>query len=435
MLLLMDQLFANKTNEETYQMLCSIYEDAIDGIIAIDLYGKIEAVNPAAASLFGYESAELIDKNIKVLMPPPHRTQHDNYLSRYHTTGERHIIGIGRELEGLRKNGQKFPFRLSVSEVQTAERKFYTGFIHDVSDLNAARKQLETLNAQLEQLVSERTEELSDVVNRLLTTNQQLQHEVTEREAAEIALRTSQEELQQAYEKEKELGELKSRFISIASHEFRTPLTTVNSSAALLARYILTEQQPKREKHINRIKKSVNHLTGILNDFLSLSKLEEGKVKLQITPIKWIDFCNETLEELQPMLKADQQFDCQNRAGDLVIQSDERLLKNILFNLLSNAIKYSAVDSRITVYSEEEDQRLKISIIDQGIGIPKSEQRYLFTRFFRANNASNIQGTGLGLTIVKRYLDLLDGRIHFESKENIGTTFFVELPIETDEKL
>jgi PAS domain S-box-containing protein len=430
----LEKLFNSKKSGEIYEMLRSIFENAIDGIIAIDRLGLIEAVNPAAADLFGYEVEELIGRNIKVLMPEPDRGRHDGYMHRYHTTGEKRIIGIGREVEGLKKDGRRFPFRLSVSEVETDERKFYTGFIHDVSDLNTAKQQLEKLNAQLEVLVDERTEELSDVVNRLLKTNKQLKHEVQEREAAEAALRGSQKELRQAYEKEKELGELKSRFVSTASHEFRTPLTTINSSAALLARYVLTEQQSKRDKHIERIQKSVDHLTGILNDFLSLSKLEEGKIDLQPSPIEWANFCEETLEELQPMLKSGQQFDCQKMHEDLVFVSDERLLKNIFFNLLSNAIKYSPENSQIRIKSQLVDQTLKISVQDEGLGIPKAEQQYLFTRFFRAHNVSNVQGTGLGLTIVKRYLDLLGGHIYFESEEGKGTTFFVELPVEIGER-
>jgi PAS domain S-box-containing protein len=430
----LEKLFNSKKSGEIYEMLRSIFENAIDGIIAIDRLGLIEAVNPAAADLFGYEVEELIGRNIKVLMPEPDRGRHDGYMHRYHTTGEKRIIGIGREVEGLKKDGRRFPFRLSVSEVETDERKFYTGFIHDVSDLNTAKQQLEKLNAQLEVLVDERTEELSDVVNRLLKTNKQLKHEVQEREAAEAALRGSQKELRQAYEKEKELGELKSRFGSTASHEFRTPLTTINSSAALLARYVLTEQQSKRDKHIERIQKSVDHLTGILNDFLSLSKLEEGKIDLQPSPIEWANFCEETLEELQPMLKSGQQFDCQKMHEDLVFVSDERLLKNIFFNLLSNAIKYSPENSQIRIKSQLVDQTLKISVQDEGLGIPKAEQQYLFTRFFRAHNVSNVQGTGLGLTIVKRYLDLLGGHIYFESEEGKGTTFFVELPVEIGER-
>ncbi|MEN0048721.1 MAG: PAS domain-containing sensor histidine kinase [Bacteroidota bacterium] len=426
----LDYFLKDRTGGELYHLLRAIFEGAIDGIIAIDRKGTVEAVNASAARLFGYEMKEILGKNIKQLMPSPDRERHDEYMENYHRTGIKKIIGIGREVEGQRKDGKVFPFRLSVSEVQTGQETFYTGFIHDVSDLNQARAQLEILNTQLEQLVEARTEELSDVVNRLLKTNKQLEHEAREREAAEAALRASEKEIRQAYEKEKELGVLKSRFVSMASHEFRTPLTTINSSAALLARYILTEQQGKREKHVDRIKTSVDHMTGILNDFLSLSKLEEGKISLKWRKVNWKDFCESTLEELSGNLKNGQRFNCQNEAGNLIFTSDERLLKQIFYNLLSNAIKYSAERSVISIKSKLENNQLQISIADPGIGIPKVEQQYLFTRFFRAKNASNIQGTGLGLTIVQKYLDLLGGTISFESEEGKGTTFFIEIPTE-----
>lgn len=426
----LDYFLKGRTEIELYNLLRAIFEDAIDGIIAIDRKGMIEAVNPAAAQLFGYQVEEILGQKINVLMPSPDREQHDNYMGNYQRTGVKKIIGIGREVKGLRKNGSVFPFRLSVSEVTTGDKTFYTGFVHDVSDLNAAKEQLETMNARLEKLVEERTEELSDVVNRLLSTNKQLKHEVKEREAAEAALRASEKEIRQAYEKEKELGVLKSRFVSMASHEFRTPLTTVGSSAALLARYTLTEQQDKRQKHIQRIKSSVDHLTGILNDVLSLSKLEEGKVTIEWNPVHWGDFCDNILEELKTNLKSGQTFDCRNEAHNLTFVSDKKLLKNIFFNLLSNAIKYSPENAPIIITSKVNGERLLISIKDAGIGIPEEEQQYLFTRFFRAKNAGNIQGTGLGLAIVKRYVDLLNGSITFESKEREGTTFFIELPIE-----
>lgn len=425
----LNHFFKERNTGDIYFLLKAIFEEAIDGIIAINRQGIIEAVNPAAAQLFAYAADEIIGQNIKILMPSPDQERHDTYIENYHQTGIKKIIGIGREVRGRRKDGSVFPFRLSVNEVKTNDRQFYTGFIHDVSDLHQAKTQLEMMNAQLEKLVEARTEELSDVVNRLLKTNQQLKHEVKERESAESALRERETEIRQAYKKEKELGRLKSRFVSMTSHEFRTPLTTINSSAALLARYVLTEHQSKREKHIDRIKNSVAHLTGVLDDILSLSKLEEGVIKPQSDKIIWKDFCHTTIEELQGNLKSGQQIVCQNEAKELIFESDKRLLKHIFFNLLSNAIKYSPERTSIILDSQVKANQLIINIIDTGIGIPQKEQQYLFTRFFRAKNAANIQGTGLGLAIVKKYVAILDGKIRFESIENEGTTFTVTLPL------
>ncbi|MEM8527740.1 MAG: PAS domain-containing sensor histidine kinase [Bacteroidota bacterium] len=422
--------FFNQTSPtEIYHILNSIFENAIDGVIAIDRGGIVGAVNPAAAQLFGYEADEIIGENIKMLMPEPYHDEHDGYIKNYHHTGEKKIIGIGRQVKGRKKDGTIFPFRLSVSEVETEDRTFYTGFIHDVSDLQTAKEQLEQMNTQLEQLVEERTEELSKAINRLLQTNQQLIYEVAERKAAQAALKASEKKIQAAYEKEKELGELKTNFVSMASHEFRTPLTTISSSAGLLARYTLSEQQEKREKHIQRIKKSVQHLTGILNDFLSFNKLEEGKVEVNLSLFDWGNFCQEVVEEMNGMLKKEQKIETE-LIDNQNIKSDARLLKNVLYNLFSNAIKYSPERSTIKIKSTVQNDQLHFSVQDEGIGIPEAEQQYLFSRFFRANNATTIKGTGLGLTIVKQYLELLGGDINFESEEEKGSIFYVNLPIQ-----
>jgi signal transduction histidine kinase len=196
-----------------------------------------------------------------------------------------------------------------------------------------------------------------------------------------------------------------------------------------LSRYVTTEQQEKREKHIKRIKSAVVNLNGILNDFLSLSKLEEGKVDVTPSHFFWNIFCQEVYEELEGLLKDNQTMQHQLLPEDQIVYLDERILKNIFYNLISNAIKYSEKGTTIYCRSKVENEKLHFEIQDEGMGIPAIEQQYLFTRFFRAANVINIQGTGLGLTIVKSYIDLLGGKIHFESIERIGTTFFIELPL------
>ncbi len=237
------------------------------------------------------------------------------------------------------------------------------------------------------------------------------------------------EELRRAYEKEKELSELKSRFVSMASHEFRTPLSTILSSADLIEAYTREEQQEKRARHTGRIKSSVSNLTGILNDFLSLRKLEEGKVGIQPAPFMLFPFLETTADELSGLLKPGQHILKHLPERDVEIFSDPKVLKNILFNLLSNAIKYSDAGSPIDCMVEQDGDKLRISVKDHGIGIPKEEQQHVFTRFFRAHNAENIQGTGLGLNIVKRYVELLGGSINFESELSKGTTFVCVLPM------
>ncbi len=539
--------------------LDAVFRSAIDGIIVIDAGGRMEMVNQAAADLFGYDPEEMIGRNVRILMPEPHHQQHDGYLERYRRTGERHIIGIGREVEGRRKDGSLFPFRLSISEAHLADRVIFTGIIHDLTQQKKAERDLleekektrtyfdmantlnvvldaegnileankkaaaflrlpesdlqgknwldlilpeetkaqqtsfyrrmmkgeipfenyletrstdgqqqehviawhntaltdehgaisrmitsgiditeqhraeahiKKLNAELEERVDQRTEELASAVNQLLNINQQLEYEVRERRAAEEALRKNEAELRKAFEKEKELSALKSRFVSMASHEFRTPLSTILSSADLVEAYTREDQQEKRLKHITRIKTAVANLTNILNDFLSLSRLEEGKIEHQPVRFELHTFFEEILDEVQGLLKRGQRIQHQLPMPQVEVVLDKKFLKNILLNLLSNAIKYSGEKQSIRCDVSLKDGYLQIAIEDRGIGIPEEEQQYLFTRFFRAHNVENIQGTGLGLNIVKRYVELMEGDIRFESVPERGTTFWVNIPLQ-----
>lgn len=246
-----------KAEEElmvTEKRLNAIIDTAVDGIIMIDKQGIMEVINPSAAAMFGYSAEELIGQNVKLLMPEPYHKEHDGYIHNYNSTGVKKIIGIGREVRGQRRDGSVFPFNLSISEVHLPDRTIYVGAIHDISAQKEAQKRIEQLNEQLERKVEERTEKLAEVVNKLLVTNKNLEDQIKATEAAKEALFQSQKELQVALQKEQELNQLKSRFVSTASHEFRTPLSTILSSASLIARYETTEQQPNRIKHVNRIK-------------------------------------------------------------------------------------------------------------------------------------------------------------------------------------
>ena len=422
----------NQQQHQNFQddsILKAVVKTATDGIIIINERGIMELANEASAKLFGYSVAEMEGQNVAMLMPEPRRSEHDQYIKNYQQTGQAKIIGIGREVVGQKKDGTTFPLRLSISEVPGYEQKF-TGILHDLTQEKAYEKEIKDLNATLEERVIERTEELARAINKLLSVKDNLEHEVVERKSAEKELIQKEKALRKAFEKEKELNRLKSRFVSMASHEFRTPLSTILSSADLIEAYEKLEQQEKRIRHTNRIKSAVSNLTGILNDFLSLSKLEEGKINSKRVQFNLAAFCSEILDDLQGLLKADQKINHTPVRPDIEVIIDKKMLKNILYNLLSNAIKYSNPGQAIDCSVSFEDTNLRIRIQDYGIGIPEEEQQHLFTRFFRAHNVENIQGTGLGLNIVKRYLDLLNGRIAFQSKEGQGTTFTVSIPVE-----
>lgn len=227
--------------------------------------------------------------------------------------------------------------------------------------------------------------------------------------------------------KERELTDMKSRFVSMASHEFRTPLTTINSSASLIRKYHEKNQCDKIEKHVDRIKNSVQNLTSILNDFLSFEKLEAGKVDIHSTTCSVPQLIHETFDEMGDITKPHQTLQYEG-PKELIIQTDSQLLKNTILNILSNAIKYSEDYKEIIVCLKNKNNTIEISIQDFGMGIPEKDQKNLFTRFFRSENVANIEGTGLGLNIVQRYLDLLEGEISFQSKLGEGTIFFITLP-------
>jgi len=398
-----------------------IFQSMSEGIIMVDESGKIAIANPVAEQLFGYEKNELKGVVLEALLPERYRKGHVNFRHAFNSNPHPRRMGFGRDLTALRKDGTEFPVEISLSFTQVQGRLMVMAFISDISQrkkaedaLKTSEEQLIVYAAELEKKVEVRTEALNHTISKL-------EDEIGERKKAE-------EEARRSLERERELNELKSKFVSIASHEFRTPLSTVLSSASLIQQYKEREEYDKQEKHINRIKSSVNHLTQILNDFLSLGKLEEGKVDVKPEAIDLVAFLQEIKEEVQSFLKEGQVIHIACPADLKEIQSDARILRNVLFNLLSNASKYSDPGKGIHLSCERSHNRVIVHVRDEGIGIPVDDQRHLFDRFFRASNAGNIQGTGLGLNIVKRYLDLVEGQISFTSKPGEGSIFHISIP-------
>lgn len=397
-------------------------------IVILDRDGKIKLLNEKGRRILEVEPGEAIGKEwVDHFIPDSYRSEvkvvfralmdgrdieyYENYVQS--ASGKQHLVAWHNTL--LRDDDGHITGSLS------------SGI--DISAQREAEDRIIRLNQELEKRVAARTEELAEVVNQLLGINKQLKHEIRERETAEAALKTKEKQLTTALEKEKELNELKSRFVSMASHEFRTPLSTILSSADLIEAYPNEAQQNKRLRHTQRIKTSVANLTSILNDFLSLSRLEEGKLSFNPSEFELTEVWKEVEEGVQGMLKKGQQLNIKGLEQIPGLNTDRRILQNIFYNLLSNAIKYSGEGQPIDCRVERQNGELKVAIQDYGIGIPESEQQHLFTRFFRAHNVENIQGTGLGLNIVKGYVDLLGGRISFESVPEQGSTFRVTIPL------
>jgi signal transduction histidine kinase len=233
--------------------------------------------------------------------------------------------------------------------------------------------------------------------------------------------------LTEALDKEKTLSLLKSRFVSLASHEFRTPLSGILSSANLLSRYTTAEDQAKRDKHIANIISSVNVLTEILNDFLSVGKIEEGKVYVRPVEFDIQQYISTLVGDLQVIAKHGQQLNYKHEGPDKICL-DSSLLRHILMNLITNAIKFSLDDGIIEITTKNNKDSFILSVKDYGLGIPEEDQQHLFELFFRGANVANIQGTGLGLHIIAKYAALMKGKIEYTTELNKGTEFVISFP-------
>lgn len=256
-----------------------------------------------------------------------------------------------------------------------------------------------------------------------LITEQKLAEERLEAKVKDRTL-----ELTDSLLREKELNEMKTRFVSFASHEFRTPLSIILSSSSLIEMYNKSEQEEQRLKHTNRIASSVKNLTDILNDFLAHGELEKGITQIEKSIFKLPEFIMTVVGELDGMVNEKKQQIIYDHNGETMIEQSGKILRNILLNLLSNASKYSPKEKEIRLTSSVTNNKVSISIKDHGIGIPEKDQKKLFDQFFRAGNVEHIQGTGLGLAIVKKYIELINGNIEFISKPGEGTTFTIEFP-------
>jgi len=387
----------------------SIFLHATEGIIIANRKGEIVLANPCAENMFGYNKNELLGNKIESLLPDTIRKKHVGHREHFNEQPSNRAMGVGRDLFAMRKDGKVFPVEISLSHYTIGTDAYVTAFIIDITVRKKHDEALKNMNAELENKIQERTTVLRETMSQL------------ERSKDELAI---------TLEKEKELGDLKSRFVSTVSHEFRTPLSTILTSAQLAKSYDSPEVKEKRDKHLDRIYNSVLHMNVMLEDLLSLGKLEEGLVETKADAFNLTQFMNEFINEMHEINKRGQKIEFTNNAVDEVI-TDERLLKNILSNLVSNASKFSPDGSVIEINSTNSNGNLVISVSDKGMGISVEDQEHLFERFFRAKNATNVQGTGLGLHIVSKYIELLQGNITLASKLNKGTTFTISIPTNT----
>jgi PAS domain S-box-containing protein len=383
----------------------ALFEFATEGIIVTDENGVIVRANPSTERLFGYQSGELIGQKVEVLVPRRVADRHSAHRNKFVGDPHARSMGSGMDLNGLKKDGSEFPVEISLSPYVQQGRKFVIAFIVDITLRHSAEEKLKNYSEELEKQVRSRTLVLEEAV---------------------MELEKTKKELRNALEKEREVNEMKSRFVSMASHEFRTPLTTMMSSLALVTKYAERHDLDNHSRHVVKIKRSINNLTDILNDFLSVGKLEEGRVENIPESLNIREFIAEIVHEMRGM-SGEHELVQRHHGGEQVLL-DGRLVKNILFNLVSNAIKFSPKGGIIEVRTEVSSETVRLSVKDEGIGISAADQEHLFERFFRGQNATHIQGTGLGLSIVARYVELMGGEVEIASEENHGTCVTVVVP-------
>lgn len=353
-----------------------------DIIINADSNSRIIFWNKAAEAEFGYLSEEVIGQPLTHIMPDQFRDLHIAGLKRVAETGKTKIIGTIVEVIGLRKNGIEFPIELSLSSFSEGDEIFFNSIIRNIT----ARKEIEQ------------------------------------------ALKDSKNELQDALVKEKELGALKDRFMTMIAHEFRTPLAIISVSNQLLSNYLHRLTETKRKEHLGRIKEQITNLTDMLESIGTMLQNTGNPVELDLEAINLKDYCEAIISDFQKTITSKHViiFSCEDSLRN--IQVDKKCITIIVRNLLSNAIKYSDGGSQITINISIYEKGQLLQIRDEGVGIPMEDLKWIFTPYHRAINVENIKGIGLGLQAVKELVELHNGEITVQSEIDKGTVFNVYLP-------
>jgi len=418
-------LFKINKNKDFYQnqdIFKILFEAIPGGIFIVDKDTNIVAVNAVAEKMFGYEKGELINQPKDILLPKRYLTTHKNQLNYFANQFNKGKNTRGLYLFGLTKNNIEFPLEISLNPFSIYEKEFIMALIIDMTVQRDTEKKIDSLNVVLEEKVKKGTVQLEKTIKKLKEVNLNYKKELQQRIKIE-------NKIKEALKKEKELNELKSKFLSLVSHEFKTPLSGILTSAILLEKYQLTEQQEKRDKHLKTITNKVQYLNNILEDFISLEQIDSSNANYKFTVFNLSKVINEVVYNANMLLKSGQHINISQNSDDYVIRQDEKILELTLNNIIYNAIKYSPENTNIDLKITRKGKNLIFKISDKGVGIPENDQKFIFKRYFRAENVLNIKGTGIGLNIVKAHLENLGGTISFESLENKGSVFYVELPI------
>lgn len=406
-------MHALERNKNIFKLLS---EAVSEGILVVNEQRIIIATNHRTNEMFGYGEEELNGSHLNRLIPDSFHAVHDKYVENFNMNqGQKRRMAHGRTLYGKRMNGGQFPIEVGLNPFKLLGESYVMALIIDVTEKKEKEEEIRKLNAQLEQRILLRTKELEQTVAKLTK-------EIKLRENAESKIKT-------ALQKERELNDLKAEFLSLVSHEFKTPLSGILTSATLVGKYKGGDQQDKREKHLKTIIGGVHHLTGILNDFLSLERLEKGKEVYRYTEFSLSKVVNLVVYNANMLLKDGQKINYPDNIDEVEINQDERIVSLVLTNLLHNAIKYSPEDTDIDIKVDLPPSKIIFHIIDQGIGIPEKSRKHIFEKYFRAENAVLLQGSGIGLNIVKVHVENIGGRIYYTDNGGKGSIFSVEFPL------
>lgn len=362
---------AEEALRESQARIQAILDTAVDGIITIDERGIVEIANPAIERLFGYAPADLIGRNISMLMPSPHRERHDAYLARYLSTGEARVIGIGRELEGLRRDGTTFPLELALSEVRGEGRRRFTGIIRDI----------------------------------------------TVRKQAEQALLRA--------------DALKDEFLANTSHELRTPLNGIIGIGQSMIDGATGPLGDAQRHNLAMVVASGRRLANLVNDLLDFSKLRHETIELNCQPTDLHALADLVLTVSQALV-GKRPLRVFNRIPPQVelAEADEDRVQQILFNLVGNALKFTPAGT-VEVFAQARGEWLEVTVADTGVGIAPEQLGRIFESFSQGDGAANREqgGTGLGLAITRQLLELHGGTIRVESEPGVGSRFTFTLPL------
>ena len=399
-----------------------LFEAIPEGVIVVNNAQIIVAANSSAEKMFGYNNKELNNQNLSVLIPKRYAIHHNSHFNLFLKNKKIRKIEHSLNLFGITKKNKEFPLEIGLNPFTVNDETFVIALIIDVTKRKETEKQIRDLNINLEKKITERTVQLNNTIKQLKELNINYKREISKRLENEHKIKI-------ALKKEIELNELKTKFLSLVSHEFKTPLSGILTSAMLIGKYNLNEHQDKREKHIQTITSKVNYLDNILNDFLSIERLESNNTNYKFNTFNLSKIVNEVIYNANMLLKSGQKINMPNNTDEYILYQDEKFLELALSNVVYNAIKYSPQNTTIDLEIYKNQQKIVFKVTDQGVGIPEKEQKFIFNRYFRAENVLNEQGTGIGLNIVKSHLENLGGTIYFSSEENKGSVFTFELPI------